>query len=51
MKNNFALFQNPCRDVAMQRLYIQAMQRLYIQAMQRLYIQAMQRLYIQAGFL
>ncbi|MFN6485124.1 MAG: hypothetical protein RMY33_006275 [Nostoc sp. DedQUE03] len=23
MKNNFALFQNPCRDVAMQRLYIQ----------------------------
>ncbi|MFN6485052.1 MAG: hypothetical protein RMY33_016945 [Nostoc sp. DedQUE03] len=22
MKNNFALFQNPCRDVAMQRLYI-----------------------------
>ncbi|MEH2061296.1 MAG: hypothetical protein V7K50_03335 [Nostoc sp.] len=23
MKNNFALFQNPCRDVALQRLYIQ----------------------------
>ncbi len=23
MKNNFALFQNPSRDVAMQRLYIQ----------------------------
>ncbi|MFN6486249.1 hypothetical protein [Nostoc sp. DedQUE02] len=31
MKNNFALFQNPCRDVAMQRLYIQALQGLYIQ--------------------
>jgi hypothetical protein len=23
MKNNFALFQNPCGDVALQRLYIQ----------------------------
>ncbi|MFN6485898.1 MULTISPECIES: hypothetical protein [unclassified Nostoc] len=23
MKNNFALFQNLCRDVALQRLYIQ----------------------------
>ncbi|MFN6482052.1 MAG: hypothetical protein RMY33_026120 [Nostoc sp. DedQUE03] len=23
MKNNFALFQNPCRDVAVLRLYIQ----------------------------
>ncbi|MFN6481574.1 MAG: hypothetical protein RMX98_001375 [Nostoc sp. DedQUE02] len=23
MKNNFVLFQNPCRDVALLRLYIQ----------------------------
>ncbi|MFN6495220.1 MAG: hypothetical protein RMY33_035530 [Nostoc sp. DedQUE03] len=23
MKNNFALFQNPCRDVAIASLYIQ----------------------------